>query len=119
MGVEGLPTSNHQFGLVLSRWECSILGALTLIQPETVVRWHRADFDGIGDGNRDLQLAAAGFFGRIPMPYSFTRFDLGTGPWSQRERLGRHRGANSSHQNTKPVHPADDCLMPGKVGIIY
>ena len=27
-------------------------GALAIVRPETVIRWHRGDLDRIGDGNR-------------------------------------------------------------------
>ncbi|MDR6306011.1 hypothetical protein GGQ85_003739 [Nitrobacter vulgaris] len=38
--------------LSLSRWFPSILQVLTIIRPETLVRWHRAGFAAIGGGDR-------------------------------------------------------------------
>jgi hypothetical protein len=38
----------------LSRLAPSTLNALTIVKPETVVRWHRARSDRTGAGNHDL-----------------------------------------------------------------
>src|SRR6476469_5757203 len=42
----------------LYRLAPSVLGALAILKPETVIRWHRAGFRFIGVGNRGI--AAAG-----------------------------------------------------------
>src|SRR4249920_1433496 len=39
-----LTNSDRLFFVLLYRWFPSILKAMTIIQPETVVRWHRAGF---------------------------------------------------------------------------
>ena len=46
--------TNHDrwFFFQLYRWFSSILQVLTIIRPETLVRWHRAAFVAIGVGNR-------------------------------------------------------------------
>jgi hypothetical protein len=33
-----------------------VLSALAIVRPETVIRWHRPGFDGLGGGNRDLKV---------------------------------------------------------------
>jgi hypothetical protein len=43
--------SDRLFFIQLYRWFPSIIKALTIIRPETLVRWHRAGFAGIGAGN--------------------------------------------------------------------
>ena len=46
--------TNHDrwFFIQLYRWFPSILKVLTIIRPETLVRWHRAGFRATGVGNR-------------------------------------------------------------------
>jgi hypothetical protein len=46
--------TNHDrwFFIRLYRWFPSILKVLTVIRPETLVRWHRAGFAATGVGNR-------------------------------------------------------------------
>jgi hypothetical protein len=39
-----LMDSDRRFFVQLYRWFPSILQALTIVQPETLVRWHRAGF---------------------------------------------------------------------------
>jgi hypothetical protein len=39
-----LTNSDRWFFIQLYRWFPSVLNALTIIQPETLVRWHRAGF---------------------------------------------------------------------------
>jgi hypothetical protein len=46
-----LTNNDRWFFIQLYRWFPSILKVLTIIQPETLVRWHRAGFP-IGGGNR-------------------------------------------------------------------
>src|ERR1700738_1880391 len=43
-GRARLPTHDRWFLIQLYRWFPSILKVLTIIRPETLVRWHRADF---------------------------------------------------------------------------
>jgi hypothetical protein len=47
--------TNHDrwFFIRLYRWFPSILKVLTVIRPETLVRWHRAAFAATGVGSRD------------------------------------------------------------------
>ena len=40
----GRPLTELLFFIQLYRWFLSILKAMTIIQPETLVRWHRAGF---------------------------------------------------------------------------
>jgi hypothetical protein len=42
----------------------SVLNAVTIIQPETVIRWHRTGFDCIGAGSRALGAVGRGYQGR-------------------------------------------------------
>jgi hypothetical protein len=45
--------SDRLFFVQLYRWFPSVLKAVTIIRPETLVRWHRAGFRrAIGGGNR-------------------------------------------------------------------
>ena len=44
--------NDRWFFVQLYRWFPSILQVLTIIRPETLVRWHRAGFRAIGAGNR-------------------------------------------------------------------
>src|SRR5476651_1610388 len=39
-----LTNSDRWFFIQLYRWFPSVLNAITIIQPETLVRWHRASF---------------------------------------------------------------------------
>jgi hypothetical protein len=39
-----LTNNDRWFFIQLYRWFPSILQVLTIVQPETLVRWHRADF---------------------------------------------------------------------------
>jgi hypothetical protein len=43
-GMVRLKNSDRWFFIQLYRWFSSILQALTIIQPETLARWHRAGF---------------------------------------------------------------------------
>ena len=45
--------SDRLFLIQLYRWFPSVLKVITIIRPETVVRWHRAGFRRIGAGNPD------------------------------------------------------------------
>src|SRR5665811_792590 len=36
----------------LYHWFLSVLGAITIVRPETIIRWHRAGFRAIGPGDR-------------------------------------------------------------------
>ena len=47
-----LTNNDRWFFIQLYRWFPSILKVLTIIRPETLVRWHRAGFAAIGAGNR-------------------------------------------------------------------
>src|SRR5262245_6512580 len=47
-----LTTSAGLFFIQLYRWFPSVLKVITVIRPETLVRWHRAAFVGTGVGNR-------------------------------------------------------------------
>ena len=55
-----LTNSDRLFFIQLYRWFPSVLNAITIIQPETLVRWHRAGFRcywrwksrSLGDGRR-------------------------------------------------------------------
>src|SRR6478736_9319689 len=49
-----LTNSDRWFFVQLYRWFPSILQALTIIRPETLVRWHRAGFAATGVGSRPL-----------------------------------------------------------------
>ena len=44
--MQGLTNSDRWFLIQLYRWFPSILKVLTIIRPETLVRWHRAGFRG-------------------------------------------------------------------------
>src|ERR1700704_2020804 len=52
--------TNHDrwFVIELYRWFPSILRVLTIIRPETLVRWHRAGFAPIGRATADRHGAA-------------------------------------------------------------
>ena len=55
------PTNNDRWFLVqMYRWFPSILTVVTIVQPETLVRWHRAGFGAIGVGNRGGEEGARG-----------------------------------------------------------
>jgi hypothetical protein len=43
-GRPSLTNNDRWFFIQLYRWFSSILQVLTIIRPETLVRWHRADF---------------------------------------------------------------------------
>jgi hypothetical protein len=43
--------SDRLFFIQLYRWFPSVLNAITIIRPETLVRWHRAGFAATGVGN--------------------------------------------------------------------
>src|SRR6185295_6002497 len=47
-----LANSDRWFFIQLYRWFPSILQVLTIIRPETLVRWHRAAFAATGVGSR-------------------------------------------------------------------
>jgi hypothetical protein len=47
-----LTDNDRWFFVQLYRWFPSILTVLSIIQPETLVRWHRPDLAVIGAGNR-------------------------------------------------------------------
>jgi hypothetical protein len=46
--------SDRWFLVQLYRWFPSILQVLTIIRPETLIRWHRSGFAAIGAGSHDL-----------------------------------------------------------------
>jgi len=48
-----LTNSDRLFFVLLYRWFPSILKTMTIIQPETLVRWHRAGFVATGAGSRE------------------------------------------------------------------
>src|SRR5665213_3115758 len=48
-----LANSDRWFFVQLYRWFPSILKVLTIIRPETLVRWHQAGFRTTGVGSRD------------------------------------------------------------------
>ena len=47
-----LTDQDRGFLIQLYRWFASILQVLTIVRPETLVRWHRAGFAAIGVGSR-------------------------------------------------------------------
>ena len=47
-----LTNGDRMFFALLYRWFPSILQAMTIVRPETVVRWHRAGCAVIGVGSR-------------------------------------------------------------------
>src|SRR5438309_7902402 len=47
-----LTNNDRWFFIQLYRWVPSILQVLTIIRPETLVRWHRAGFRATGVGSR-------------------------------------------------------------------
>ena len=51
-GQVRLTNSDRWFLVYLYRWFPSILNVLTIIQPETLVRWHRVGFRSTGGGSR-------------------------------------------------------------------
>jgi hypothetical protein len=55
----GVRITNHDrwFFVQLYQWFPSILSVLTIIRPETLVRWHRAGFRSYWLGSRDLREA--------------------------------------------------------------
>jgi hypothetical protein len=50
-GRAQLTNSDRWFFVQVYRWFPSILQVLTIIRPETLVRWHRPAFAAIGVGN--------------------------------------------------------------------
>ena len=59
-GVRGrvqLTNGDRLFLILLYRWFPSVLKAITIIRPETLVRWHRAGSVGTGVGNPALLAA--------------------------------------------------------------
>ena len=46
-----LTDGDRLFFIQLYRWFPTILKAITIVRPETLVRWHRAGFPGTGVGN--------------------------------------------------------------------
>ena len=46
--------SDRLFFIQLYRWFPSVLKAMTIMRPETVMRWHRAGFAATGVGNRGI-----------------------------------------------------------------
>ncbi len=51
-GRAQLSNNDRWFFVQLYRWFPLIQKVLTIVQPETLVRWHRAAFAAIGVGNR-------------------------------------------------------------------
>src|SRR5437773_6070180 len=49
-----LTNGDRLFLVMLYRWFPSVLKAITIIRPETLVRWHRAASVGTGGGNPAL-----------------------------------------------------------------
>ena len=49
-----LTNGDRLFLVMLYRWFPSVLKAITIIRPETLVRWHRAGFFDTGVGNLAL-----------------------------------------------------------------
>jgi hypothetical protein len=49
-----LANSDRWFFVQLYHWFPSILQVLTIIRPETLIRWHRSAFAAIGAGSHDL-----------------------------------------------------------------
>jgi hypothetical protein len=58
-GRARLTNIDRWFFIQLYRWFPSILNILTIIPPETLVRWHRAGIPAIGVGSRAHGEAAA------------------------------------------------------------
>ena len=54
-GRARLTNNDRWFFVQLYRWFPSILPALMIIRPDTLVRWHRAAFSAIGVGGRAHQ----------------------------------------------------------------
>ena len=52
-----LTNSDRLFFVLLYRWFPSILKTMTVIQPETLVRWHRPAFGATGGGSRETWAA--------------------------------------------------------------
>jgi hypothetical protein len=46
-----LTDGDRLFFIQLYRWFPSVLKAISIVRPETLVRWHRAGFAGTGVGN--------------------------------------------------------------------
>jgi hypothetical protein len=51
-GRAQLSNNDRGFFVQLYRWFPSILEVVTILRPETLVRWHRDGFAAIGAGNR-------------------------------------------------------------------
>jgi hypothetical protein len=51
-GRAHLTNNDRWFFVQMYRWFPSILKVVTIIEPETLVRWHRPAFAAIGAGNR-------------------------------------------------------------------
>ncbi len=51
-GRAHLTNNDRRFFIRMYRWFPSILKVVTIIEPETLVRWHRPAFAVIGVGNR-------------------------------------------------------------------
>src|SRR5215831_118493 len=52
-----LTNTDRWVPIALYRWFPSILQVLTIIRPETLIRWHRSGFAVIGAGSQDLREA--------------------------------------------------------------
>ena len=52
-----LTNNDRRYLIVVYRWFPSILQVLTIIRPETLIRWHRSGFAVIGAGSQDLREA--------------------------------------------------------------
>jgi hypothetical protein len=50
-----LTSGDRSFLIQLYRWFPSVLKTITIVRPETLVRWHRAGFRRIGVGNPDAR----------------------------------------------------------------
>src|SRR5437899_10517497 len=59
-----LTNGDRLFLVMLYRWFPSILKAITIIRPETLVRWHRAGFRRLAPGRLPAILAM-----EIPLPW--------------------------------------------------
>jgi len=60
-GRAELMNADRLFFILLYRWYPSILKAITIIGPETLVRWHRAGFRRYGAGSLGIQEAGRQF----------------------------------------------------------
>src|SRR6476661_2545687 len=89
-----LASSDRWFFVQLYRWFPSILQVLTIIRPETLVRWHRAGF------RRYWRWKSRSLGGRPPIDTELRvlirRMSVENPAWRRYHRSGRHRGSCSA-----------------------